>query len=195
MLVHVVCMACGEYGSIFGRRRSGDDPPACPRCGRAARGRAPATSRQRSSMRPIDENIVSWVSQPREWPDHRPDVDDTCPGCGLMGVMSCDSARGDTICPACMKIYWRERPRGYGTIACPGCGQIVEYSDIDRGKTIICPGCKYFLGCLVPPEKHAYRRRRDRAPLSGRMCRLGSDPSRSPAPGFIGSGQDHDPVG
>jgi hypothetical protein len=47
-------------------------------------------------------------------------------------------------------------------VDCPGCGKAVEYSDKDRGKTILCPGCNYFLGCLIPAEKHTYRKRRGR---------------------------------
>jgi phage FluMu protein Com len=157
MLFPFVCTACGVYGSIS----VGPDAGIlkCPRCAGVLSVERAGDESQTALEKPIDDIILSWVSQPRELPDDRPADDNICPACGLDGVMSCDSARGDTICPACMSVYWRKRPRGYGTIDCPSCGRTVEYSDIDRGRTIICPGCKYFLGCLVPPEKHAYRAR------------------------------------
>jgi hypothetical protein len=158
MHFHFVCTDCGVYGSISVGPEAGS--LRCPRCSALISIEPTGDVSQDALHKPVDDMIASWVSEPGESAEERLDADNICPSCGLDGVMSCDSARGDTICPACMTVYWREKPRGYGTVACPGCARTVEFSDLDRGKTIICEGCKYFLGCLVPPEKHAYRAHR-----------------------------------
>src|ERR1700722_17024742 len=114
MLFQFDCTDCGAYGSI-----SVEPEPVilrCPRCAGVLSVERTGDESRTILHESIDDDIVSWVSQPREWPDDRPDVDDICPACGLNSVMSCDSARGDTICPACMTVYWRKLPRGYGTI-------------------------------------------------------------------------------
>jgi hypothetical protein len=77
--------------------------------------------------------------------------------------MEFDSARGDRICPACLAVYRTETTDAYQSVACPGCGTSFEISERDRGKTIICPACKYFLGCVIPGEKHTYRKGRARS--------------------------------
>ncbi len=153
-----VCYGCGVYGHISVGPEAGI--LKCPRCASVISIEPTGDASRDALDRPVEEMIASWVSESGESREAQPDVRTLCPSCGLDGVMSCDSARGDTICPSCMTVYWREKPRGYGTVACPGCARTVEFSDLDRGTTIICAACKYFLGCLVPPEKHAYRAHR-----------------------------------
>jgi hypothetical protein len=107
--------------------------------------------------RAIDEQVLSWLSQPSGSAPLSAGGDLTCRSCGYEGLMQYDSVQGDTMCPACMAVY-TTRPTGdRRVIDCPGCGQAVPYGERDRGKTILCPACKYFLGCLIPAEKHRYR--------------------------------------
>ncbi len=157
MLVPFICNDCGEAGSVLLEQEA--DIPRCPRCAGELSIERTGDEEPVFLHGDLDDDVVSWVSQPSESPEVRSGGEIVCSACGYAGVMSYDSDQGDAICPACMTVFRKKRPPGYVTIDCPSCGQIVEYSDIDRGKTIICPGCKYFLGCLVPPEKHAYRSR------------------------------------
>ncbi len=160
MLLYVICEACGIAGNVLVADEA--NLPRCPRCeGRLSVGAKGGAGRGHEE-RGFDEEIVAWVSQPSELAASHPDSDVVCRSCGWAGVMPFDSDRGDSICPACLAVYWMKPPPGHHSVACPGCGQPVEYSDLDRGKTILCGACNYFLGCLVAPEKHAYRNRRRR---------------------------------
>ena len=136
--------------------------PRCPVCGHELT--LAVTSAQGRPVRggAIDDEIQSWLSQPGGSPAAASSGETTCSSCGYEGLMEFDSARGDRICPACLAVYRTRRADPPRTVECPGCGASLEISDRDRGKTIICPGCKYFLGCVLPAEKHTYRRRRTR---------------------------------
>jgi transposase len=102
-----------------------------------------------------DDDILSWLSQTAEEP--RPtSADVTCMACGYTGLMRPGVKRGNTICPACLEEY-RTRPiQQPNTTDCPNCGNQIEIREKDRGKTMICPACKYFLGCVLPVEKHRH---------------------------------------
>jgi hypothetical protein len=158
MLLHVVCESCGVAGRVLVADEA--HLPRCPRCETrlaiAAGGGEDPENRQPG----FDEDIVAWISDPPGATASHPDVEVVCRRCGWAGVLPLESDRGDSICPACLAVYRLKPPPGHRVVPCPGCGQPVEYSDLDRGKTILCPACNYFLGCLVPPEKHPYRSRR-----------------------------------
>ena len=162
MLLIAICETCGDVEIV----RIADDAnlSRCPRC----QGRAPVGTRgdeeRDHEERNFDEEIATWVSEPSKAVVSHPAGEVVCRQCGWAGVVPFDSARGDSICPACLAVYWLKPPPGHRSVACPGCGQPVEFSDLDRGKTILCRACNYFLGCLIPPEKHAYRARRRARP-------------------------------
>jgi hypothetical protein len=158
MLVDVVCEACGEACCALIEDEA--DLPGCPRCGGRLSVEAGLSEARDCYERGSDDEIVSWVSQPSEAATSLSDRKAVCPSCGLSGVMWLDTDRSGSICPACLMVYRTDPPASLRSVACPGCGEPVEYSDLDRGRTIICGECKYFLGCLVPPEKHPYRVRR-----------------------------------
>jgi hypothetical protein len=158
MLLYVTCEACGVAGSILVADEA--NLPGCPRCDGRLSVRARGGAERSTRVRGFDEEIVAWVSEPYAAAPVYPDQEVVCRACGWAGVMPFDSDRGDSICPACLAVYWLKPPPGHRSVACPGCGQPVEFSDLDRGRTILCPACNYFLGCLVPPEKHPYRARR-----------------------------------
>jgi len=160
MFVHFHCADCGEAGSVSVELEA--DIPTCPRCGRVLSVERSGDEERAIHHGDVEDDVVSWVSQPLERTEARSDGEMICTDCGYAGAMSYDPDQGGVICPACTMVHRPKRPQGYGTIECPGCGRTVEYSDLDRGKTIICRGCKYFLGCVVPPEKHAYRAHRAR---------------------------------
>jgi hypothetical protein len=158
MLIDVVCEACGEAFSVLIEDEA--DLPGCPRCGGRFSVEAGLCEARDYCDRGSDDEIVSWVSQPSEAPTALRDRESVCPSCGLEGVMWLDSERTGSICPSCLVVFRSDAPASLRIVACPGCGEPVGYSDLDRGRTIICGACKYFLGCLVPQEKHAYRARR-----------------------------------
>jgi hypothetical protein len=160
MFTLVTCPCCrwtarvlaGDLGSL----------PRCPVCGQELT--IAVSSAEEGPVRrgAIEDEIPSWLSEPGGSPAAASSGEATCLSCGYEGLMELDSARGDRICPACLAVYRTRTSDPPRTAECPGCGASLEISDRDRGKTIICPGCKYFLGCVLPAEKHTYRRRRTR---------------------------------
>jgi uncharacterized protein YbaR (Trm112 family) len=160
MDVQVSCPCCRETGRILAEDLG--SLPRCPACGHELTIESASEQERPGRGRAIDDEIQSWLSEPGGSPAAASSGAATCLSCGYAGLMEFDSARGDLICPACLAVY-RTRTTGQSrTVACPGCETSLEISDRDRGRTIICPACKYFLGCVIPAEKHAYRRRRAR---------------------------------
>ncbi len=159
MNVDVICLACGEAGSILVDDEG--DIPGCPRCGKPLAFDAGRVYERAMPSRKIDDDVVSWVSRPFEPADAKKGVDAICSVCGDGVLMPLVSDLADAICLSCLASIETKPVLTYREVDCPGCGEVVRYSDLDRGKTIICRACNYFLGCLVPPEKHAYRRRRE----------------------------------
>jgi hypothetical protein len=160
MLLHVTCSSCGEAGSILVEHE--EDIPRCPQCGHSLGVETRATKKSQALAAGIDDDIVSWLAAAPLAPERESVPVATCMSCGYEGLMEFDSDRGDTICPACLAVT-RTAPRDNRRhVDCPGCGRSVDFSEKDQGKTIICPSCKYFLGCLIPAEKHSYRKRRAR---------------------------------
>ncbi len=155
MLVPFICTDCGQSGSASVESEA--DIPPCLHCGRKLAVDRGSDEELAIVRAQLADEIVSWVTQPLETPEADSGSEMICPDCGYAGAMPFDPDHEGVICPACMAVHRRKRPPGYRIVECPGCGGTVEYSDLDRGKTIICVTCKYFLGCLVPPEKHGYR--------------------------------------
>jgi uncharacterized paraquat-inducible protein A len=157
MLYQVTCSACGLTGGLL--VEDGAHAPRCPRCGAQLTSESVSGQETAAHDRAIDDQVLSWLSQTSGSAPLTSGGDLTCRLCGYEGLMQYDSAQGDSICPACMAVYTTRSIGDGRVIDCPGCGQAVTYGERDRGKTILCPACKYFLGCLVPAEKHRYRAR------------------------------------
>ncbi|HZW34832.1 MAG TPA: hypothetical protein VFF52_29185 [Isosphaeraceae bacterium] len=150
----VSCPCCGATARILAEDLG--SLPRCPACGHELT-IEPARPGWGAAL---DDEIQSWLSEPGGVPAGPSSGDATCLTCGYAGLMEFDSAHGDRICPACLSVDQTRTTGQDRTVACPGCGAALDISERDRGKTIICPGCKYFLGCVLPAEKHAYRRAR-----------------------------------
>jgi hypothetical protein len=161
MFHQVTCSSCGEDGRVLAEDRQ--DLPSCPRCGGSLVWESPHSDEAEPPRDAVDADILSWLSQPLPLPSPssqpRASDDLDCPFCGYRGLMPFDSDRGDTLCPACLAVYQMRSLPGQQSVDCPNCEQTFEISDRDRGKTILCPVCHYFLGCLIPAEKHSYRKR------------------------------------
>jgi hypothetical protein len=155
MRLQINCSACGLVGTVLVEEEP--EIPRCPRCGGPLAVESVPTETSAAHRGAIDDEIVSWLSRSAPASERSTDVDLACSSCGFAGLMPFDSARGDTICPACLAVYRTKPISDHRAVTCPACGLSVEVSDRDRGKTILCPDCRYFLGCVIPAEKHAYR--------------------------------------
>jgi uncharacterized protein YbaR (Trm112 family) len=142
----------------------GAEIPACPRCGhRLEIDRLPEPEALPECLAPgnastIDGFVLSWLMRPTDLPARASRPDSECPACGYAGLMSLDSDQGDLICPACLQAHRTKQAPVRTERPCPHCGRAIELREKDRGKTIVCPDCKYFLGCLLLPEKHKHWR-------------------------------------
>jgi uncharacterized protein YbaR (Trm112 family) len=160
MFALVSCPCCRETARILAEDLG--HLPCCPVCGHELAIVSSSEAEGPGRGGATAEAIQSWLSEPGGAPAAA-SGDVTCLACGYTGLMEFDSAHGDRICPACLAVYRTRATDKYQTVACPGCGTSFEISQRDRGKTIICPACKYFLGCVIPAEKHLYRKGRARS--------------------------------
>jgi uncharacterized paraquat-inducible protein A len=150
MLLCLTCTSCGEDVRIL--IEDPDSIPPCPGCGQRFTVISIADDDPIDEAPRIDDIIVSWLSQPPDSSDEDSAGDAICQWCGYAGMI-----RGDAVCPACQAVNRAQTPPPPPTVDCPNCGQAIDLLENDRGKTTICPGCKYFLGCVLPATKHAYR--------------------------------------
>ncbi len=148
------CPKCGEHGWILSDELT--VAALCLRCSHRLEVEPAAFERLPREKSPIEEAIVSWVSQPPHAPMARTVAVASCVYCGFEGLMPYDSPRGDTICPACLAVYRMKPEPAQQIIDCPNCHTAIEVYEADRGKTIVCPACNYFLGCTLRPEKRRF---------------------------------------
>ena len=147
------CANCGDHGWVLS-----DEPTVafCLRCGHRLEYESAGPEWSPFDGPAIDDAVAFWMSQPPIEPVPETHAVASCASCGWEGLMPYDSARGDTICPACLAVY-RTRPEpAQQLINCPNCQEPIQMHENDRGKTIVCPACNYFLGCVLLPEKRRF---------------------------------------
>ncbi len=152
MLIHVICHACGEHGTLLADESG--ELPHCPACGQPFA----VVSLDADVLRAAsDDEILTWVAQSEETRDRDSAGDPLCQSCGYTGPMEVDRVGLRMFCPACLSVYERRVAILVGHSICPHCGGSVALYEHDRGRSVLCSHCKYFLGCLLPVERPEYR--------------------------------------
>jgi hypothetical protein len=154
MLRRFECPNCCEHGWVISEGVT--NHPRCLRCGHRVEFKPAAFEAAARESSTFDDAVVSWLSDAPLAPLPASAAVASCRSCGFEGLMQYDSAKGDTICPACLAVYWRRPNRRHPVIDCPNCRRPIEVHESDRGKTIVCAGCNYFLGCVLRAEKRRF---------------------------------------
>jgi len=151
-MLHVKCVSCGVDGILLADESS--DVPRCLQCGQPFQVDSPGKVPSRGGRRLTDDLIVTWLTQGPAPPPSAKSYDFACRFCGHLGPTPRKDRLGVVVCPACGDVDRPRRRYGRSRTVCPDCGLVFELSVHDRGRTVVCPGCNYFLGCLLPIERH-----------------------------------------